>query len=709
MKIRTSASAILLFLVLNALTAQQAPYSITKTAFSTDTYDEFAPVFYRNGLVFCSDRGQAVNSQGKAVVKLFYADTAFANKKISLFSKDLKSKLNDGPATFNRAGDTIYYSRNLVVEGNFKLLSTYRNKLGLFYAVSEPKGWGRVRELRFNTEWFNITMPCISHDGKRLYFASDKPDGIGGLDIYYSNWKNGYWEDPVNLGPDVNTEGNETYPFISQTGELFFASDGRGGLGGKDIYVTKQKTNGWYTPVRLAAPMNSEFDDFGIVTTADVKDGYFSSDRSKSVDIYHFTSDMPQVWFAEAQKENLYCFSVSDTGKIVVDTLTMQYVWDFGDNTKMTGTKVNHCFPGPGKYSIELDIVDRATGRTYFRKQSYDIEIVDYDQPYITAPAYAVAGERVEFDGMKSYCPGYTVTGYFWDYGDGTQKTGAGPSHTYTRSGEYDVRLGLMLKSDETGDVLKRAVKRKIKVFGSNQEMNSWLASHQTTTVEPVDLRQFENVRILSQYSAEAEFMKEAVFQVEILSSATKMELSNPIFRSVPAKYSVREVFYPETGTYSYVIDQQMSLMAAYPAYAEMVALGFRSATVRLYVLTDPAERELNVLKRNYGVMTDTYFDARNRLVTNAYLMLDQVVMLMNKYPSLNLEIGVHTDNQGVPSVLQNLSQTRAQVIVNYLINRGVSASRLTPRGYGSTRPVASNNDWLTRRLNRRVEFSVIR
>jgi hypothetical protein len=709
MKIRTSASVILLFLVLNTITAQQAPYNITKTTFSTDTYDEFAPVFYRNGLVFCSDRGQAVNSQGKAVVKMFYADTAFANKKISPFSKDLKSKLNDGPASFNRAGDTIYYSRNLVVEGNFKLLSTFRNKLGLFYAVSEPKGWGRVRELRFNTEWFNITMPCLSRDGKRLYFASDKPDGVGGLDIYYTNWKNGYWEDPVNLGPDVNTEGNETYPFISETGELFFASDGRGGLGGKDIYVTKQKASGWYTPVRLAAPVNSEYDDFGIVTTADVREGYFSSDRGKSVDIYRFTTDMPQVWFAEAQKENLYCFSVSDTGRIDVDTLSMQYVWDFGDNTKMTGTKVRHCFPGPGKYSIALDIIDRATGKTYFRKQTYDIEIVDYDQPYITAPAYAVAREAIEFDGVKSYCPGYTVTGFFWDFGDGTQKTGAGPSHTYARSGEYDVRLGLTLRSDATGDILKRAVTRKIRIFGSNQDMNSWLAANPAPARVPVDLRQFENVRILGQYSAEAEFMKEAVFQVEILSSATRMELTNPLFRSVPAKYSVREVFYPDKGTYSYVIDQQMSLMAAYPAYAEMTALGFRGATVRLHVLTDPAERELNVLKRNYGVMTDTYFDARNRLVTNAYLMLDQVVMLMNKYPTLKLEIGVHTDNQGVPGALQTLSQTRAQVIVNYLINRGISDSRLTPRGYGSTRPVASNADWLDRRLNRRVEFTIIR
>ena len=709
MNIRTSVLVLVFILLQSAAMAQQSPYNVTKTSFSTDNYDEFAPVFWKNGLVFCTDRGQAVNSQGQAVVKMFYVDTTLASKKTKPFSKDLKSKLNDGPASFNRAGDTIYFSRNLVVEGNFKLLSTYRNKLGLFYAVSEGKGWGRIRELRFNTEWFNITMPCLSHDGKRLYFASDKPDGVGGLDIYYSNWKNGYWEDPVNLGPEVNTEGNETYPFISETGELFFASDGHGGFGGKDIYVTKQKDNSWHSPVRLAAPLNSEYDDFGIVTNGEVKEGYFSSARGKSVDIYHFTSEMPQVWFADAQKENLYCFSVSDTGKIVADTVSLQYVWDFGDNTKAIGTKVHHCFPGPGRYNIALDIMDRATGNSFFRKQTYDVEIFDFDQPYITSPLYGVTGEAIGFDGMKSYCPGYTITGFFWDFGDGTQETGAEPSHVFMRAGEYDVRLGLTLRSQTNGDVLKRAVTKRIRIFDTRQAMESWLAARPVTVTEPIDLRQYENVIVRGQYWADDEFLKEAVFHVEILSSKTKMELTNPIFRSVPSKYSVQEVFYPESGTYSYIIDQQMSLMAAYPAYREMLSLGFRGAMVRLYVLQDAAERELNILKRNYGVMTDTYFDARNRLVTNAYLMLDQVVMLMNKYPSLKLEIGVHTDNQGVPSVLERLSQTRAQVIVNYLINRGISASRLTARGYGSTRPVASNATWLERRLNRRVEFSVVR
>ena len=705
---RTTIVLVSVVFLVSTLYAQEQPYTVTKTPFSTDQNDEFAPVFYKNGLVFCTDRGQAVSSQGQRTVKIFYADTANTNRSSKLFSKYLKTKLNDGPATFSRNADTIYFSRNLVVEGSLKMLSTYRNKLGLFYAVADEKGWGRVREMRFNTEWFNITMPCLSHDGKRLYFASDKPDGMGGLDIYYSNWKNGYWEDPVNLGRTVNTEKNETYPFITETGELFFSSDGLPGMGGKDIFVTKQRGTDWYPPVRLNAPLNSEYDDFGIVTTPAMNEGYFSSDRGRSIDIYEFRSELQQVWFSEPQKENRYCFAFADTGKIVIDTLKFRYLWNFGDNTTANNRLASHCFQGPGKYKVTLDITDRSSGNLFFRQLAFDLGISDYDQPYISSPAYGMAGEPIAFDGTKSNCPGYTITGYYWDFGNGTQKTGPSTTCTYSKAGDYSVRLGLMLKSQTSGDVLKKAVTKTVKVFGNIRERDSYLVSAASSGDVPTDIRRYENTVITNEYSAESELLREAVFQVEILSSNTKLDLSNPIFRSVPSKYTVREVPFPETGTWSYVIDQEMSLMATWPAFNEMINSGYRSTVVRLYVLKDPAEKELQVLKRNYGVMTDTYFDARDRLVTNAYLMLDQVVMLMNKYPGLKLEIGVHTDNQGIPSVLQTQSQNKAEVIMKYLINRGISSSRLTARGYGGTRPVASNADWLSRRLNRRVEFTII-
>jgi outer membrane protein OmpA-like peptidoglycan-associated protein len=183
--------------------------------------------------------------------------------------------------------------------------------------------------------------------------------------------------------------------------------------------------------------------------------------------------------------------------------------------------------------------------------------------------------------------------------------------------------------------------------------------------------------------------------------------LNNAIFKNVPSKYTVREIFESEAGLYSYIIDQQLSLMASWPAYNEMISSGFRDASVRLSVLKDPAEKDLYKILKNYSLLTDINFDASNRLTTTAYIMLDQVVTLMNKYPQIRIEIGVHTDNQGALSNNLSVSQFRAQLIVNYLINRGISGKRLTAKGYGDVRPVASNANAPDRRLNNRVEFMV--
>jgi outer membrane protein OmpA-like peptidoglycan-associated protein len=281
-------------------------------------------------------------------------------------------------------------------------------------------------------------------------------------------------------------------------------------------------------------------------------------------------------------------------------------------------------------------------------------------------------------------------------------------NHLYDKEGEYDVRLGLTLKSQETGGAVKRAVTKRVIVFSSEQEKKAYIARNPSANQTLTDIRHFENIKIKNQYSAEDEFRKDAVFRVELLSTRTKTALNGTFFRRVPVAYSVKENFDEKSGLYSYYVDEQMTLMAAYPAYFDMVLAGYDDAVVELCVLTDPAERELLVLKKNYGILTDTYFDAKNKLVTNAYLMLDQVVMLMNKYPKIKLEVGVHTDNQGTPTSLMSVSQARALVIVNYLINRGISSNRLTAKGYGGTKPVSSNSTWLERRLNRRVEFSVI-
>jgi outer membrane protein OmpA-like peptidoglycan-associated protein len=697
------------------LQPQTQPFTITKAPFSSDRFDEFSPVFYKNGIVFCTNRNPNMflnysSSQNKGQFKIYYIDTTgkASWRKAGLLSKNLTTRLNDGPVTFNRTFDTIYYSRNFMVEGKLQDLSGMRNKLGIFFAEFAGDKWDKIQEFRFNTEWYNMTTPYLSPDGLKLFFASDRPDGYGGSDIYYSLRKNGIWQDPVNLGPQINTKGNESYPFMNNEGELFFSSDGHDGLGGKDIFVTKQRSQGWYPPVRLDAPVNSKYDDFGIVTDQLMDEGYFSSGRGRTIDIYHFKSNLFHFWFSEPQKENQYCFSISDTGSVYVDTLSLQHEWDFGDGSKIHGSNVRYCFPGPGIYTINLDILDRRTGNLFFRKLTYDIEIFEINQPFINSSDVAVTEAIIEFDGLKSFCPGYTITGYFWDFGDGSNGIGERVSHKYTESGEFNVRLGQTLKSQTSGDIIKKVVSKKIRVLKGEQERVSYLAGVPLVKKNLTDVRKIENIRVKEHYSAETDFIKESVFQVVILSSPNRISLTGTSFRNVPAKYSVKEIFDPKAGLYSYIVDQQMSLMAAYPAYSDLIASGYKNTIVRSFVLKDPAEKELYTIRKNFGLLTDLYFDATNNLTTNAYIMLDQVVNLINKNPDIKLEISVHSDNQGVPAYNLSLSQIRAQVIVNYLINRGINSKRLTAKGYGGTRPVASNTYPTDRRLNRRVDFTIV-
>lgn len=231
--------ALLLAVLFNLqVSAQLKTYTVYKASFSTDKYDEFSPVCYKNGLVFCSNRATTKflsysTENDKSLIKINYIDSVVNNQIQSarLFSKKLNSRFNDGPVTFNSQGDTIYYSRNILTEGKLSELSSVRNKLGIFYAVFDGSDWTKIREFRINNEYYNVTTPWLSPDGRKLYFASDKPGGYGGSDIYYCQWKSDYWDDPVNLGPVINTRGNESYPFMNAAGEFFFSSDGHPGLG----------------------------------------------------------------------------------------------------------------------------------------------------------------------------------------------------------------------------------------------------------------------------------------------------------------------------------------------------------------------------------------------------------------------------------------------------------------------------------------------
>lgn len=704
---------IILLISWRHISAQEPTYKVTRTPFSTDNFDEYSPAYYRNGIVFCTNNnaGSLVtysSAEGKGTADIHFFDTTGSARRSRLFSRSLRTKANDGPVTFNARGDTIYYARNMRIEGSSSEISSVRNKLGIFYAVSDGKNWTRIRELRFNNEWYNISTPCLSPDGKRLYFASDMPDGLGGSDLYYCQWAGDYWSDPINMGNTINTKGNEAYPFITPAGEILFSSDGHPGLGNKDIFYSRPEGDKWLPPVRLDPPVNSQYDDFGIVTDSLMSRGYFSSNRSKSIDIFQFETIYPQIFYADIQQENIYCFRFSDEGMISIDTTTLRYSWDFGDGKKLSGKAVNHCFPGPGKYNVKLDIIDRATGNLFFTKLKYSLNLKDFEQPYISSPDIAVAGERINFSGLESYLPGYEIITYVWDFGNGTRMEGPEANMIFKEKGDYKVNMGVKLRSLSTGVIHNSGITKSIRVVDSEQEKKSMISAAASSKEPAPDIRNFENAQITVEYSAEEDYLNDALFKLKISSSENKISKADAIFKNLPDKYDLNEIYQKETGVYSYEVEEQITLIALLPAFRELHGLGYRNTVAVLEIPDSQAEKQLVGLKKNYGVLSDDYFDSYGRLKANAYLILDQIIILMNRYPETRMQIEVHTDNLGQAANNLKISQSRAQLLVNYLINRGISSKRLSAKGYGGIKPVASNMYERDRRLNRRVEFRFI-
>lgn len=451
------------------LYAQPENYIIKPTSFSSRLYDEFSPVFYKDGIVFCSNQRDnspvGFNDENNRLFKIFYVtkkgNLEWTSPKI--FAKEITTGFNDGPVTFNEAGNTIYYSRNTSVENSLRNISDPSNKLGIFSAELINGNWTNIKPFTYNDPLYSFCTPSLTPEGDRIYFSSDMPGGSGGMDLYYCDRHNNDWKQPVNLGPVINTQKNESFPFAGRYGKLFFASDGHNGFGGKDLYYTQEINGEWIAPVHLDSSINSPADDFGIVLDSTFENGYFSTNRRKTDDIFIFNSAPIEFTDCETIKENNYCFTFYDEKHQSIDTILATYEWDF-EGVIRVGKEVKHCFPGPGSYSVKLSIIDDLTGDLIAKQVEYKVELENIDQAYINSTDVGIADNAISFEGVISDLKDIRITDYYWDFGDGFRSGGPVMSTKFKKKGEYIVKLGLLAEKDSLGVISKRCFMKKITI-----------------------------------------------------------------------------------------------------------------------------------------------------------------------------------------------------------------------------------------------------
>lgn len=461
------------------LGAQNQRYIVKRAPFSSGLNDEFSPVYYNGGIVFCSTlRDNSLigyKDEHNRLYKIVYVGKkdSMGWKGPKLFSKELTSDFNDGPATFNSKGNIIYYSRNNSIVNYLRNINDTSNKLGIYNAELINGIWTNIKPFKNNNPLYSFCTPSLAPNGKRIYFSSDMPGGYGEMDLYYCDSLKDGWSQPKNLGPVINTPKNESFPFAGKYYKLFFTSDGHEGFGGKDLFYSQEINGKWIDPVHLDSAINSPADDFGLVTDSTFEKGYFSSNRLKKDDIFSFSSAPVEFKSCDSLRENNYCFTFFDERRQLIDNLPVTYLWDFGNEIKMTGTEVKHCFPGPGEYSVKLIILDELTGDTIAKQIEYKVNLKDFEQAYIDSYNVGIVDKSMSFDGVKTNLKDFHITDYLWNFGDGFKPGGLYMNQTFSRKGVYSIRLGILGAKDSLGIIPGKCVTKKIEIFGSYQELES--------------------------------------------------------------------------------------------------------------------------------------------------------------------------------------------------------------------------------------------
>jgi outer membrane protein OmpA-like peptidoglycan-associated protein/tetratricopeptide (TPR) repeat protein len=276
---------------LPTLKGQTKLFDVNKSDISSDKTDFGAVLTNDNSVYFSSARNTSRrNSNWNEEPYLdLYKATYNSNGTISeaVAVDNLNTKWHDGPASVSADGKTMYYGSESFNEKEYTKDKAKKSKFGKIYlykATFEEGKWTNSKPLPFNNAGYDVRNPSLSKDGKTLYFSSNMPGGFGAEDIWKVTINGDTYGKPENLGSKINTEANESFPFITEDNILYFSSNGKEGFGGLDVF--KIDLNKASEVINIGAPVNTEKDDFSFTYNTNKKVGFFSSNRTGNDDIY---------------------------------------------------------------------------------------------------------------------------------------------------------------------------------------------------------------------------------------------------------------------------------------------------------------------------------------------------------------------------------------------------------------------------------------
>lgn len=344
------------------LSTDDGKYKVLHLEMNTDVKD-FSPAYYKDKIVFASSRTNKNNARkynwdGKPFLNMYVSELDGVQMKTpAAFDKSLNGKMHDGGATFTKDGTTMAFTRN-----NYDTKRKDRIvELQIWFSSFTDGKWSEPVPFALNNPDYSVGHPCLSADGNTMYFTSDMPGGFGKGDIYRVTKNGSEWGKAENLGNTINTEGDELFPFYEEkNGVLLFSSNGRFGLGGLDIFIAPANGQSFGKVTNAGAPLNTAFDDFGIIVDEKLEKGYFSSNRTGgsgdddiySADIMNGLGIGKKIeGIAKDQFGKFIPFAfitlLNDKG-VVVDTLTAKddgsyfFFAETGKNYKLNGKKAEY-------------------------------------------------------------------------------------------------------------------------------------------------------------------------------------------------------------------------------------------------------------------------------------------------------------------------------------------------------------------------------